>query len=53
MINSEGCIHAHPPDILTVWELLSGLGVQMRLNTDGALPYPYIPQGILSVEQID
>ena len=53
MINSEGCVHAHPPDILTVWQKLIGLGIKMRINTFGSLPYPYVPQGILSVEQID
>ncbi len=53
MINSLGCVHAHPPDILTVWKKLLSLGVVMRLNTDGQLPYPYRPQGLLSVEQID
>jgi len=53
MINSLGCIHGHPPDILAVWQKLISLGVQMRLNTNGALPYPYKPQGILSIEQID
>jgi hypothetical protein len=53
MINSEGCLHAHPPDILTVWQKLVALGIEMRPNTGGALPYPYKAQGILSVEQID
>jgi len=52
MPNSHGCIHAHPDAIETVWRLLVELGVVVRNNTDGALPYPYKPQGLLSVELI-
>ena len=54
----------------SVWQILIGLGVQVRPNTasetrasvvadfccdaqDGKLPYPYVPQGLLSVEQVD
>jgi len=53
MPNSEGCIHSWPQNIETVWHLLVSLGVQVRNNTNGQLPYPYKPQGLLSVEQID
>jgi len=53
MPNSHGCIHGHPEDINKVWKILVSIGVQIRPNTDGKLPYPYPPQGILSVEQID
>jgi hypothetical protein len=53
MPNSHGCIHAHPQDIKTVWQKLIALGVQVRPNTFGKLPYPYVPQGLLSVEQQD
>lgn len=42
-----------PDDINKVWQILVGIGVQIRPNTFGALPYPYKPQGLLSVEQID
>jgi hypothetical protein len=52
MPNSHGCIHGHPDDIKAVWQLLVELGVVVRNNTDGALPYPYKPQGLLSVELI-
>jgi hypothetical protein len=52
MPNSHGCIHAHPDAIQAVWQLLVQLGVVVRNNTDGALPYPYKPQGLLSVELI-
>jgi len=53
MPNSHGCIHSHPSDIKHIWELLLSIGVQVRNNTFGKLPYPYPPQGLLSVEQID
>jgi hypothetical protein len=39
--------------IKTVWTTLVGLGVEVRPNTNGALPYPYKPQGLLSVELVD
>lgn len=52
MPNSEGCVHAYPEAIQTVWQLLAGLGVQVRPNTDGKLPYPYKPQGLASVYEV-
>lgn len=53
MPNSHGCIHAHPDDVKQIWNILVSIGVQVRPNTGGKLPYPYTPQGILSVELID
>jgi hypothetical protein len=53
MPNSHGCIHGHPEDIKSVWQILVKLGVVVNKNTDGKLPYPYVPQGLLSVELID
>jgi len=54
MPNSHGCIHAHPEDIKTIWQILvHTLNVTVHPNTGGKLPYPYTPQGILSVETID
>jgi len=53
MPNSDGCIHAWPEDIKQVWQILVSLGVEVRPNTFGKLPYPYKPQGILSVQQMD
>ena len=54
MPNSHGCIHCHPNAIKTIWHILTEqLGVIVHNNTFGKLPYPYIPQGILSIEQID
>jgi hypothetical protein len=54
MPNSLGCIHAYPATIATIWTLLTqSLGVQVRPNTDGQLPYPYRCQGLLSIEQVD
>lgn len=54
MPNSLGCIHAYPDSIKTVWQMLvNDLGVQVRPNTNGALPYPYQPQGLLSIQQMD
>jgi hypothetical protein len=54
MPNSLGCIHAYPDSIKTVWQILTNdLGVIVNPNTDGQLPYPYVPQGLLSIEQQD
>ncbi|EGG14211.1 hypothetical protein DFA_11980 [Cavenderia fasciculata] len=54
MPNSHGCVHGHPEDIDTVWNILtSNLNVYVRNNTFGALPYLYQPQGVLSIELID
>jgi len=53
MPNSHGCIHAYPQDIKEVWELLVSLGVKIRNNTYGSLPYPYPTQGLLSIELIE
>jgi hypothetical protein len=53
MPNSEGCIHVHPQDLDTITHLLVDIGVQIRNNTNGKLPYPYTPQGYISVVQIN
>jgi hypothetical protein len=50
MPNSLGCIHAWPDAIERVWRTLVALGVEVRPNNNGALPYPHKPQGLLSVE---
>jgi len=52
MPNSEGCIHAHPADIEQIWQKLISIGVQVRPNPGGVVPYPYQPQGLFSVEQV-
>jgi hypothetical protein len=36
-----------------IWQILVRIGVEVRNNTDGKLPYPYKPQGLISIEQID
>lgn len=53
MPNSDGCIHAWPKSIEFVWHALVKLGVQVRQNPFGQLPYPFVAQGLLSVEQVD
>lgn len=53
MPDSHGCIHAHPADIEYIWNVLVSMGVNVRNNTGGKLPYPYVAQGILSVQQLD
>jgi len=53
MPNSDGCIHTWPTYCDRVWQILVGLGAQIRTNTMGQLPYPYTSQGIISIEQID
>lgn len=53
MPNSHGCMHAHPDDIARVADLLGNLQVQARPNPFGQLPYPFSPQGLLSVQLMD
>lgn len=53
MPNSAGCIHSHPECIEAIWHILVSLGVKVHPNTGGTLPYPYEPQGLLSVECVD
>eukprot|EP01124_Arcella_intermedia_P029482 TRINITY_DN6232_c0_g1_i1.p1 TRINITY_DN6232_c0_g1~~TRINITY_DN6232_c0_g1_i1.p1 ORF type:complete len:293 (-),score=37.57 TRINITY_DN6232_c0_g1_i1:77-868(-) len=53
MPNSDGCIHTWPDSCNAIWKILTSIGVQIRTNTLGDLPYPYEPQGIISIEQVD
>ena len=53
MPNSEGCIHALPESVERVWQTLLALGVKVRPNTNGKLPYPYVAQGLIAVQQLD
>ena len=53
MPNSEGCIHGWPTNIKKVAEILASLGVVAHKNTGGKTPYPFKPQGLLSVWQMD
>ena len=52
MPNSSGCLHAHPEDIQRVYQLLLGLGVQVRQNPFSGKNYPYSPQGLCSIELV-
>ena len=53
MPNSAGCLHAAPGAIEHIWRTLVGrLGVVVRNNTFGHQPYPYVPQGLCSVEEV-
>ena len=52
MPNSEGCIHAYPEDIQKVASLLESWGVVANKNPFGEQPYPFQPQGILSVYEL-
>ncbi|KNC55292.1 uncharacterized protein AMSG_10933 [Thecamonas trahens ATCC 50062] len=52
--NSHGCVHSWPADIKQVWQILvNDLGVVVHNNTFGKLPYPYKPQGLLSIAIVD
>jgi len=53
MPNSDGCIHTWPEYCNDVWQILVKLGVKLETNPFGQLPYPYTPQGIISIEQVD
>jgi hypothetical protein len=52
MPNSHGCIHAWPQSIRRVWQTLIQHGVHVNKNVGGAIPYPYQPQGLLSLVQL-
>jgi hypothetical protein len=53
MPNSLGCIHSWPDEIEAVWQTLTQrMGVQVRPNTGGALPYPYAPQGLMAIQLV-
>ena len=54
MPNSHGCIHTWPANVYNIWQLLvKQLGVKVRPNTNGKLPYPYKSHGLLSVQLMD
>ena len=53
MPNSAGCVHSHPASIKAIWQALVGIGVEVRKNPFGALPYPFEPQGVMAVELVD
>jgi len=53
MPNSDGCIHTWPASCDKIWNTLVSIGVVVNKNPYGQLPYPYRPQGIISVEQVD
>lgn len=52
MPNSAGCLHAWPEAIKNISSILTGLGVVANENPFGKLPYPYEPQGLLSIELV-
>eukprot|EP00794_Sanderia_malayensis_P018242 gene18242-20062_t len=54
MPNSLGCMHCAPSDQKNITDILvNQLGVKVRPNPFGRLPYPYKPQGLIAIEQID
>jgi len=53
MPNSSGCVHSWPEDVKKIAEILKSLGVKANENPFGKLPYPYTPQGIVVVENVD
>ena len=54
MPDSLGCMKVHPADQKKMVDILvNTLGVEVRKNTNGKLPYKHTPQGYISVEQIN
>jgi hypothetical protein len=50
MPNSAGCVHSELPFIHQIWRLLvQECGVVARPNSGGKQPYPFKPQGLVSV----
>lgn len=53
MPDSSGCVHAHPDDIEKIYKALTKLGVVAHDNPYSGQNYPYEPQGIAVVQQMD
>ena len=54
MPNSAGCVHSYLPSIEHIWRTLVDVcGVVANKNVGGAAPYPYKPQGIVAVYNVD
>lgn len=54
MPNSHGCMHAWPRDVKLISDILTQqLGVVAHENPFGKLPYPFDPQGLLSIWRQD
>jgi len=53
MPDSAGCVHAHPDDIERIYNALTKIGVVAHENTFSGNNYPYEPQGIAVVQQMD
>ena len=54
MPNSLGCMHCAPDDLKTLVDILTKkLGVTVNKNPFGRLPYPYEPQGLIAIVQVD
>jgi hypothetical protein len=54
MPNSAGCVHSYLPSIEHIWRTLVDVcGVVANKNVGGATPYPYKPQGIVAVYNVD
>ena len=54
MPNSSGCLHAHPEDVERVFKILTTqLGVVVNENPFSGKNYPFKPQGIAVIEQLD
>ena len=52
MPNSDGCVHAYPDAIKDIWQKLVAIGVKVRPNSAGRLPYPHVPQGLVAVYEV-
>ena len=53
MPNSAGCVHTYPSYVKRIWQTAVSLGAVVRNNTNGKLPYPYKPQGVVSVFHVN
>jgi len=53
MPNSAGCIHIHPDDLGIVDQIVTeSMGVVIHPNPFTGQNYPYVTQGIISIELI-
>ena len=50
---TPGCVHSHPEHVERIYKALVGLGVTVNPNTFSGKAYPYKPQGIAVIQQID
>lgn len=54
MPNSLGCIHVWPEEMGLMEDIMKKmLKIQPTTNSNGRIPFPYKPRGLLAIELVD